>query len=135
MPEYDRDEVEAKLNARLKEIDALLGNLEVRGDEQSSELADYDQHPGDQANETLEQEMDESKRAILQDERSAVVQALQRLEEGTYGYSVDSGEEIPPDRLKAMPEAIRTVDEQRRYEASNRGRGPDPRSAPGPGES
>jgi DnaK suppressor protein len=135
LPEYDRDEVEAKLNARLKEIDTLLGNLEVRGDEQDSELADYDQHPGDQANETLEQEMDESKRAILEDERSAVEQALQRLEEGTYGYSVESGEEIPADRLKAMPEAIRTVDEQRRYEASNRGRGRDPRSAAGPGES
>jgi DnaK suppressor protein len=135
LPEYDRDEVEAKLNARLKEIDTLLGNLEVRGDEQDSELADYDQHPGDQANETLEQEMDESKRTILQDERSAVEQALQRLEEGTYGYSVESGEEIPADRLKAMPEAIRTVDEQRRYEASNRGSGPDPRSAAGPGES
>ena len=135
MPEYDRDEVEAKLNARLKEIDTLLGNLEVRGDEQSSELADYDQHPGDQANETLEQEMDESKRTILQDERSAVEQALQRLEEGTYGYSVESGDEIPADRLKAMPEAIRTVDEQRRYESSNRGRGRDPRSPAGPGES
>ena len=135
MPEYDRDEVEAKLNARLKEIDTLLGNLEVRGDEQDSELADYDQHPGDQANETLEQEMDESKRTILKDERSAVEQALQRLEEGTYGYSVESGEEIPADRLKAMPEAIRTVDEQRRYEASNRGGGPDPRSAAGPGQS
>jgi len=135
LPDYDRDEVEAKLTARLKEIDALLGNLEVRGDEQSSELADYDQHPGDQANETLEQEMDESKRVILQDERSAVEQALQRLEEGTYGYSVESGEEIPADRLKAAPEAIRTVDEQRRYEAGNRGGGPDPRSAAGPGES
>jgi DnaK suppressor protein len=136
LPEYDRDEVEAKLNARLKEIDALLGNLEVRSDEQGSELADYDQHPGDQANETLEQEMDESKRTILQDERSAVEQALQRLEEGTYGYSVESGEEIPADRLKAMPEAIRTVDEQRRYEATNRGGGgADPRSAAGPGQS
>ena len=134
MPEYDRDEVEAKLNARLKEIDTLLGNLEVRSDEQSSELADYDQHPGDQGSETLEQEMDESKRAILMDERHMVEQALQRLEEGTYGYSVESGEEIPAERLKAQPEAIRTVDEQRRFEASHGSTG-GPRSAPGPGQS
>src|SRR3954466_9657285 len=91
LPDYDRDEVEAKLNARLKELDTLLGNLEVRGDEQDSELADYDQHPGDQRTETLEQEMDETKRTILQQERSMVEQALQRLEEGTYGYSIDSG--------------------------------------------
>jgi len=134
LPEYDRDEVEAKLNARLKEIDTLLGNLEVRSDEQSSELADYDQHPGDQGSETLEQEMDESKRAILMDERHMVEQALQRLEEGTYGYSVESGEEIPAERLKAQPEAIRTVDEQRRFEASHGSTG-GPRSAPGPGQS
>jgi len=112
LPEYDRDEVQAKLNARLKEIDTLLGNLEVRGDEQSSELADYDQHPGDQANETLEQEMDESKRTILQDERSAVEQALQRLEEGTYGVSVVSGEQIPDGRLEAIPWADRLVEEE-----------------------
>ena len=126
MPEYDRDEVEAKLNARLKELDDLLGKLEVRGNEESGELADYDQHPGDQGSEVLEQEMDETKRVILLDERSMVEQALQRLEEGTYGYSVESGEEIPADRLKAMPEAIRTVEEQRRFES---GRG----QATGPG--
>ena len=135
MAEYDRNEIQGKLNGRLAEIDRVLGTVTVGDEDGGSELADYDQHPGDQANETLEQEMDESKRAILQDERSAVEQALQRLEEGTYGYSVESGEEIPADRLKAMPEAIRTVDEQRRSEASNRGRGRDPRSPAGPGES
>ena len=64
--------------------------------------------------------MDETKRTILQDERSRSSWRSQRLAEGKYGYSIDSGEEIPADRLKAMPEAVRTVDEQRRYEAGNR---------------
>ena len=116
MPDYDRNEVEAKLNARLEEIDKLLAKIVVNPDD--SELADYDQHPGDQGTETLEQEMDETKRTILQDERSQVELALQRLAEGKYGLSIDSGEEIPADRLEAMPEAVRTVDEQRRYEAT-----------------
>ena len=70
--------------------------------------------------------MDETKRTILEQERALIELALQRLAEGKYGYSIDSGEEIPADRLKAMPEAVRTVDEQRRYEA-NRG------NATGPG--
>src|SRR5215204_6997006 len=126
MPDYDRNEVEAKLKARLEEIDAVLNKVVVRDNDQDSELADYDQHPADQANETLEQEMDESKRTILEDERSQVELALQRLDDGKYGYSIDSGDEIPAERLTAMPEAIRTVDEQRRYEA---GRG----NATGPG--
>jgi RNA polymerase-binding transcription factor DksA len=125
MPDYDRNEVEAKLKARLEEIDSVLNKIVVRSDDEDSELADYDQHPGDQANETLEQEMDESKRTILQDERAQVELALQRLADGKYGYSIDSGEEIPADRLKAMPEAVRTVDEQRRYEAT-RGNAPPP---------
>jgi RNA polymerase-binding transcription factor DksA len=125
LPEYDHDEVKAKLDARLQEIDTRLGRLTV-GDEEQSELADYDQHPGDQGSETLEQEMDEAKRTILEQERSMVEQALERLAEGKYGYSVDSDEEIPADRLEAMPEAIRTVEEQRRFEA-NRG------NATGPG--
>ena len=128
MPEYDRDEVEAKLKARLQELDDLIGKLEVRGNEESGELADYDQHPADQGSEVLEQEMDETKRTILQEERSMVEQAMQRLEDGSYGYSVDSGEEIPAERLKVMPEAIRTVDEQRRFEAT-RGEA----TGPGPG--
>jgi RNA polymerase-binding transcription factor DksA len=125
LPEYDHDEVKAKLDARLQEIDTRLGRLTV-GDEEEGELADYDQHPGDQGSETLEQEMDEAKRTILEQERSMVEQALERLAEGKYGYSIDSGEEIPADRLEAMPEAIRTVEEQRRFEA-NRG------NATGPG--
>ena len=119
MPDYDPKEVEAKLNARLEEIDRVLNKIVVRSDEEDSELADYDQHPADQGSETLEQEMDETKRTILQDERSQVELALQRLRDGKYGYSIESGEEIPADRLKAMPEAVRTVEEQRRYEAGH----------------
>lgn len=126
MPDYDRDEVEAKLKARLEEIDKVLDKIVVGTDD--SELSDYDQHPGDQGSETLEQEMDETKRTILQDERSQVELALQRLAEGKYGYSIESGEEIPAERLKVMPEAVRTVDEQRRYEAT-RGNA----TGPGPG--
>jgi DnaK suppressor protein len=128
LPEYDHDEVKAKLEGRLKEIDSVLEGVTVRDAEESSELADYDQHPGDQGSETLEQELDEAKRTILQQERSMVEQALERLAQGKYGYSVDSGEEIPAERLKAKPEAIRTVDEQRHFEA-NRGNA----TGPGPG--
>jgi RNA polymerase-binding transcription factor DksA len=92
----------------------------------SSELSDYDQHPADQGTETLEQEMDESKAVILDQEKQAVEDALARLAEGKYGICVDCGKEIPAARLEAQPEAIRCVEDQRRYEA---GRG----TATGPG--
>ena len=133
MADYDRNEIEGKLNARLAEIDRVLGTVTVGDEDGDSELADYDQHPADQGSETLEQEMDEAKRSILKDERNAVLQALKRLEDGTYGKCVDCGKDIPAERLKAQPEAIRCVDDQRRFEAGHGSTG-GPLSAPGPGE-
>ncbi|RKE38485.1 TraR/DksA family transcriptional regulator [Paraburkholderia sp. BL23I1N1] len=43
--------------------------------------------------------------------------ALQKIDEGTYGLSDESGEPIPKARLEATPEAILTVEEQSRREA------------------
>jgi DnaK suppressor protein len=52
-----------------------------------------------------------------------VERALQKIEEGTYGLSDESGEPIPRGRLEAVPEAIRTVDEQQRSHDTYRHRG------------
>jgi DnaK suppressor protein len=41
---------------------------------------------------------------------------LKRVDEGEYGYSVDSGEEIGLERLEARLTAERTIDEQERWE-------------------
>jgi DnaK suppressor protein len=65
--------------------------------------------------------MDETRIAILDQERSLVEQALERLAAGKYGICVDCGKEIPAERLKAMPEAIRCVEDQRRFEATHSG--------------
>ena len=46
--------------------------------------------------------------------------ALQRLDEGTYGICIDCGEDIPAERLEAIPEAIRCIDDQKRYDAELR---------------
>jgi DnaK suppressor protein len=42
--------------------------------------------------------------------------ALQKIAEGTYGLSDESGQPIPKARLEAMPEAVLTVEEQGRHE-------------------
>ncbi|WP_164667834.1 TraR/DksA family transcriptional regulator [Virgibacillus doumboii] len=39
-----------------------------------------------------------------------VNEALKRMEKGTYGICVDTGKEIPLERLKAVPYAKRTVE-------------------------
>jgi len=45
-----------------------------------------------------------------------VERALEKIEEGTYGYSDVSGQRIPDDRLDAVPEATTTLAEQKATE-------------------
>jgi RNA polymerase-binding transcription factor DksA len=84
--------------------------------EPSEELADYDQHPADQGTEVFEEERDEGIADGLRDELAAIERAEHRLEEGTYGVSVQSGHPIPDERLEVVPWAELTEDEQERFE-------------------
>jgi DnaK suppressor protein len=45
-----------------------------------------------------------------------VQDALRRIDDGTYGVSIESGEPIPPARLEAVPWAKYTVQEQERLD-------------------
>ena len=47
-------------------------------------------------------------------------EALRRIDEGSYGFCVDTGDEIGLDRLGARPTAERTVDAQERWEHRQR---------------
>ena len=46
--------------------------------------------------------------------------ALERIENGTFGYSVISGDEIGLQRMLARPLATMTLEEQEEYEQKNR---------------
>jgi RNA polymerase-binding transcription factor DksA len=127
LPEYDRDQVEQRLNEREEEITLRRAQLENESrDMNAGELANYDQHPADQGTETFEQQMDETTVMVLDEELTRVKDARQALENGTYGTCADCGKEIPPARLEAMPEATRCVEDQSRYEARLRAAGPPP---------
>jgi DnaK suppressor protein len=52
----------------------------------------------------------------LREELDAVDRAFERLEEGTYGRSAESGKPIPDARLELIPWAQRTAEEQARHE-------------------
>ena len=58
-------------------------------------------------------EMDASIGEQVERRLREVDRALQKVEEGTYGLSDDSGETIPRGRLEAVPEALRIRGEQR----------------------
>jgi DnaK suppressor protein len=75
---------------------------------------------GDLSQDMFTREMDASIGEQAERRLGEVGRALQKIEEGTYGLSDDSGKPIPRGRLEAVPEAIRTVEEQQRFEQERR---------------
>ncbi len=75
---------------------------------------------GDMSQSIFDREMDASVGEGIDRRLREVERALQKVEEGTYGVCDDTGEEIPRGRLEAVPEAIRTVEAQQRFERERR---------------
>jgi DnaK suppressor protein len=101
-----------ELLARERErIERALAELGPGGDE---ELSHVDQHPADAGSDLFEAERETGLAAQLQEELAAVERAEQRLAQGSFGRSVESGDPIPDERLERMPWAERTVEEQAR---------------------
>ena len=109
------DEARAReLLARERErIDRSLADLAPAADE---ELSHVDQHLADAGSDLFETEREAGLATQLREELAAVERAEQRLAEGKFGLSVESGEPIPDERLERMPWAERTVEEQARYD-------------------
>jgi DnaK suppressor protein len=79
--------------------------------------ADFTEHDsGDMSRDIFDREIDATIVEQVEQRLAIVERALQKIEEGTYGLSDVSGEPIPRGRLEAVPEAIRTVEEQQRFE-------------------
>jgi DnaK suppressor protein len=71
---------------------------------------------GDAASELAAGGVDDALAESGREELAAIERAEQRLADGTYGLSVESGDPIPDARLQASPWAERTVEEQARYD-------------------
>jgi RNA polymerase-binding transcription factor DksA len=118
LAQIDKQRIEERLRERAEQIERRRANLRGEGSGwRDGELADYDQHQGDDGTETFEQELDETTDLILEEELHRVREAQERLAEGKYGICVVCGKEIPPERLEAMPETIRCIEHQREHDA------------------
>jgi DnaK suppressor protein len=117
-PDRARELLEKERDRVLRELDELRAERTDDG-----ELSDVDQHPADVGTELFEEERDQSLINRLRQDLQAIERAFKRLDEGTYGRSVESGATIPDGRLEAVPWAERTVEEQARLEAQERNAG------------
>lgn len=81
-------------------------------DESQSELSHLAQHQADVASETFEREKDFSILEQVEAELADVQRALQRLDDGTYGWCEACRSPIPDERLEAQPAARFCVSHQ-----------------------
>jgi DnaK suppressor protein len=99
----------------IKELQGKAEELTSTEKEEVGDLADL-------ATELIERELNlsisESDRARLEE----IDAALQRIKDKTYGICIDTGEVISKARLKAMPEALRTLAAQEAYDRAQRKR-------------
>ena len=106
------------------ELERVRDGLEEDQKFRAEEEGDFTQHDsGDMSQSLFTREVDATVEQQVERRLQHVERALQKIEEGTYGLSDDSGEPIPRGRLEVAPEAIRTVEEQQRSQGTYRHRG------------
>jgi len=109
-----------RLLERKAELEGMVRHTENVERERSEEEGDTQFDSGDQGQYLFEREVDATLEQQFGRELEAVERALEKVEEGTYGVSDESGERIPQGRLEAMPQAVYTVEEQQRRERERR---------------
>ena len=103
-----------RLSAERERVERELSRL---GREEDGEPSGQ-RSPGDEGTEVFEDGRDEGLAEGLRETLAAIERAEKRIDDGTYGRSIETGEPIPDERLEAIPWAERTTEEQRRYERS-----------------
>jgi DnaK suppressor protein len=108
------EEAKAKelLAAERQRVERLLQDTDRAG-VADRVAADQEGDMFDSAEPLTTEGTDDAVRAELQARLAAVDRAEKRLEAGTYGYSVRSGDPIPDERLEADPTTELTVEEAR----------------------
>ena len=109
----DSDHARQLLTRERERIEQALSALDRQGPQEATDRVE----PGDRDSEDLYQdEFDAGRTEDLQRQLAAVERAEARLEAGTYGLSIESGDPIPDGRLKALPTAELTIEEQERIQ-------------------
>jgi RNA polymerase-binding transcription factor len=107
----DPERAKQLLSRERREVERELVAIASEGPQEGDDRIE----PGDGGSEDLYQdEFDAGRVEDLKQRLAAVERAEARLEAGTYGLSVRSGEPIPDERLEASPTAELTVEEAER---------------------
>jgi DnaK suppressor protein len=117
-PPINEAHARERLQQERERIERALADLE-RVRQSELEEIETSTDPVDDGELIEDKQVDEALTAQLRAELEAIERAEKRLEDGTYGFSVESGEPIPAKRLETIPWAERTPEEQERYERTH----------------
>ena len=94
-------------------------NVNARKRAFTEEHGDEAEEFEDSAQDLAQEEVRQAQHDVDEHRVADIERALQKIDEGSYGLSDESGDPIPKARLEASPEAVLTVQEE---EARERGR-------------
>ena len=114
----DQDRARTLLLAERDDVQGLLKGAETAGTEDRQSEVDSESGDIEDAAQSLTAEgMDDAIAESLRNRLDIIDRALHRLDDGTYGRSVLSGDPIPDERLEADPAAELTIEEAKAAEA------------------
>ena len=105
-----QSEMQQLKNTLLEELKDLKEGLETHDDIESTELSNYDNHPGDIASDLTIQLTEYAMDDFKQESIDKIESALHAMEEGTYGECKVCHQEIPFERLEAVPTTLTCVE-------------------------
>ncbi len=108
-----KEQLSEKKEHLIKEIQGKEAELTAGDKDEVGDMADL-------ATELIERELNMSLSEVDRARLDEIDAALERIKEKTYGICVDTGEVINKARLKAVPEALRTLAAQEQYDRQMR---------------
>nr|WP_035721845.1 TraR/DksA C4-type zinc finger protein [Gracilibacillus boraciitolerans] len=107
--EQCKQELLSRREVLVKHVEDHFGQSLEHSKESTSELSNYDNHPGDTATELFEREKDNALNEHAEQEIKDIQIALQAIEKGVYDHCEQCGATIPTERLLAMPTTRRCI--------------------------
>src|SRR5215831_5905343 len=98
--EERRREIMSEVQGRMRDVRAEGANAAVQGVLDAAESSELD----------IQDEIEFALIQMKAETLNKIDEALRRLEEGTYGYCFECGDEISEKRLRALPFAVRCKD-------------------------
>jgi RNA polymerase-binding transcription factor len=109
----NEDQARARISAERADVQRLLKDTESQGRQERASEDEQAVDISDPAQPLTAQFENDAIAASLRDRLAALDRAEKRLDDGTYGRSVQSGLPIPDERLEADPAAELTIEEAR----------------------